>query len=284
MQKFSSQLPKDDLKKFAKEVGKKLVASDFKNKRVEDPTKISEKQEKKVKKYVREYFERAVEKKKAIDKKNLEKEKANGVNGFSKDEEPKVNGDRASTNGPKADVSLTKGDDDADMSDDDDKDLGISFLDGPSPSMATPAESPDLKRKREGDGFGTPGEESESFKRLKEDSLLETSASPPPPPPPPPADDPIEVEDAEAFAVKEETEEDKELRKQEEELMRENEEALKMDLNGSLNIEEQRLRNHNAAHLNGHTLVVGLQSSDKDRMEGVEEAEIKHERKSVLSH
>ena len=58
--KFYGKLPKDDLKKFAREVNKKLVASDYKNNRVEDPTSISTKQEKKVKKYVRDYFERAV--------------------------------------------------------------------------------------------------------------------------------------------------------------------------------------------------------------------------------
>jgi hypothetical protein len=119
MQKFSSQLPKDDLKKFAKEVGKKLVASDFKNNRVEDPTKISEKQEKKVKKYVREYFEKAVEKKKAIDKKRREKEKASGVNGpFSKDNEPEVNGEKIDMNGSKSETSQQKGESDAEMSDD----------------------------------------------------------------------------------------------------------------------------------------------------------------------
>lgn len=286
MQKFSSQLPKDDLKKFAREVGKKLVASDFKNHRVEDPMKISEKQEKKVKKYVREYFEKAVQKKKAIDKKKREKEKTNGVNGSSsKDTEPKINGDMVELNCSKADAFPTKEESDAEMSDDDDKDVGASFPDGPSPSIpATPVDSPDLKRKREGDDFDTPGEEIESFKRIKDENSVE--ASPPPPPPPPPTDgmpEP-EMQDSENFAVKEETEEEKELRKQEEDLMRENEEALMMDLDGSLKVEEHKLQNHNATHLNGHALVVGLQSSEKDCMDGVEEAEIKHERKSVLSH
>src|ERR1700709_1176274 len=81
MQKFASQLPKDDLKKFAKGGGKKLVASDFKNGRVEDPTKISEKQEKKVKSYVRQFFEKAVEKKKELDKKKGFGEKEKLANG-----------------------------------------------------------------------------------------------------------------------------------------------------------------------------------------------------------
>ena len=52
MQKYSGKLPKDDLKKFAKECGKKLVASDFKNNRIEDPTKISDRNQRKVKQYV----------------------------------------------------------------------------------------------------------------------------------------------------------------------------------------------------------------------------------------
>ena len=60
MDKFRNKLPKEDLKKFAKEIGKKLVASDFKHNRVEDPTKITDKQEKKVKKYVKEFFDKAV--------------------------------------------------------------------------------------------------------------------------------------------------------------------------------------------------------------------------------
>ena len=74
MSRYTHKLPKDDLKKFAKEVGKKLVASDFKNNRVEDPSKISEKQERKVKKYVKEFFERAVEKKKGIEERKKVKE------------------------------------------------------------------------------------------------------------------------------------------------------------------------------------------------------------------
>ena len=75
MQKFTKELPRDDLKKFAKEVAKKLVASDFKNGRVDDPNKISQKQEKKVKAYVRQFFEKAVEKRKELDKRKKEREK-----------------------------------------------------------------------------------------------------------------------------------------------------------------------------------------------------------------
>ncbi|KAF2454529.1 hypothetical protein BDY21DRAFT_291302, partial [Lineolata rhizophorae] len=74
MDKFKTKLPRDDLKRFAKEVSKKLVNSDFKNGRVEDPTKISTKQEKQVKKFVKEYFEKAVAKKREHDRLRAEKE------------------------------------------------------------------------------------------------------------------------------------------------------------------------------------------------------------------
>lgn len=73
MDKFRHKLPKDELKKFAKEVNKKLVASDYKNKRVDDPTSISPKLEKKVKKYVKDFLERAVEKFKEHEKKKVER-------------------------------------------------------------------------------------------------------------------------------------------------------------------------------------------------------------------
>ena len=49
------------------------MSSDYKNHRVEDPTKISSRQEKQVKKYVQEYFEKAVSKKKEHDKKTSER-------------------------------------------------------------------------------------------------------------------------------------------------------------------------------------------------------------------
>src|SRR5271154_5142266 len=88
MDKFRNKLPKDDLKKFAKEIGKKLVASDFKNNRVEDPTKISTKQEKKVKKYVKDFFDKAVAKKAAHDKMKAAKKPHSGTNGTDVEDAP----------------------------------------------------------------------------------------------------------------------------------------------------------------------------------------------------
>ncbi|RMZ90657.1 hypothetical protein DV736_g2107, partial [Chaetothyriales sp. CBS 134916] len=47
MNKYKHKIPRDDLKRFAKEIAKKLVASDFKAGRVKDPTEIGEKQQRK---------------------------------------------------------------------------------------------------------------------------------------------------------------------------------------------------------------------------------------------
>ncbi|EKD20268.1 uncharacterized protein L3040_007280 [Drepanopeziza brunnea f. sp. 'multigermtubi'] len=244
MQKFTKQLPKEDLKKFAREVGKKLVASDYKNNRVSDPTKISEKQEKKVKSYVRDFFERAVEKKKALDKRKAEKHSSSSFLGSV---DHGVN-EKESGNG---EVKV----------EDDGEEIGLT----PSPVEPEPEPEPDtpsltgsgstsdLKRKRTEDELGTPGGDedssisfanliSDSHKRLKEEDGvgvvglgLLLDGTPPPPPPPPPADDIPMADgdqvmgdvDASADAEEEEeSEEAKELRRQEEDLMRENEEAM----------------------------------------------------------
>ncbi|KAH6681707.1 hypothetical protein B0J14DRAFT_221395 [Halenospora varia] len=237
MQKFTKQLPKDDLKKFAKEVGKKLVASDFKNNRVEDPTKISEKQEKKVKKYVRDFFERAVEKKRALEKRKKEKlASINGSKSHSDDMSSTPN-----TNGKAIEESKEDSDVELDPPSDDEQDTPTQATPSVPPETPSVAESfsDSNKRKRDPDDAdenGTPGtEDSESNKRLKESESFE--APTPPPPPPPPAEGVPEVAEA-----KEETEEERELRMQEEELMRENEEAMMMDLDGTLGSKEKEQR------------------------------------------
>lgn len=51
------------------QVAKKLVESDYKNHRVQDPTRITSKQENQVKKYVKDFFDKVVAQKKAHDKK-----------------------------------------------------------------------------------------------------------------------------------------------------------------------------------------------------------------------
>ncbi|KAL4883073.1 hypothetical protein BJY04DRAFT_226832 [Aspergillus karnatakaensis] len=71
--KFKHKLPKDDLKRYAKDVAKKLVNSDFKNNRVTDPTKIDEKQQKKVKRFCKEFFDKAVAKHHAHEQRKADK-------------------------------------------------------------------------------------------------------------------------------------------------------------------------------------------------------------------
>jgi hypothetical protein len=292
MQKFSSQLPKEDLKKFAKEVGKKLVASDFKNNRVEDPTKISEKQEKKVKKYVRDYFEKAVEKKKAIDRKRRERAKAQGINGTADDKEPLANGD---VDGPESlKVEDAKDDLDIEMSDLEEEKAFNGSFNQPSPSIpGTPSQpSQELKRKREDEMPDESGEDTESHKRLKDgEGDQDIDVSPPPPPPPPPSSempDMSALQDGEEIPdMEEETEEQKEMRLQEEELMRENEEALRMDLDGTLKAEERdsKRQDHKSMHYPVEDMVgmpaVALSGTEEVAEEGMK---VEHERKGVLSH
>jgi len=229
MNKYTKKLPKEDLKKFAKEVSKKLVSSDFKNNRVDDPNKISSKQEKKVKIYVKEYFDKAVEKKAILEKKKQAKEAAAGL---STSQASQTNGIHAPEQKEPADE-----DDLVDLT----PDSPAPEVD-PSPSVPTTpfdaADSPGLKRKRTGED--TPGDDSET-KRIKD------APSPPPPPPPPPADTAMQDTDLiNGDPSKEESDEARELRIQEEELQRENEEAMKMDLDGSLKIEEiESAKTHN---------------------------------------
>ncbi|KAL3481836.1 hypothetical protein BJX99DRAFT_218311 [Aspergillus californicus] len=77
--KFKHKLPKDDLKRYAKEVAKKLVNSDFKNDRVTDPTRIDDKQQKKVKKFCKEFFDKAVAKHQAHEQRKVDKTSKDGA-------------------------------------------------------------------------------------------------------------------------------------------------------------------------------------------------------------
>ena len=122
--------------------------SDFKNNRVEDPTAISDKQQKKVRNYCKEYFEKAV-----VKHREHEKKAGKGT---------KEVGDTA--NG-ESDEGV-----DVKMSDDEGgKDTGEE--------TETPGSS--LKRKRDDDP------EKEDGKRNPSPSKRQRSSTPPPPPPPP---------------------------------------------------------------------------------------------------
>ncbi|KAH7326393.1 hypothetical protein B0I35DRAFT_347868 [Stachybotrys elegans] len=213
LDKFRHKLPKEELKRLGKEIAKKLVASDYKNNRVDDPTtELTEKQVGKIKKYVKDFLDRAVEKYNEHQKRRKAKE-GGAVAGNGQDHTDKPATDAATRTGGLAE---TRSVNDEVMAADDGEDVVMS--DGEDDSFA----SGDRKRKREGDGDGansanvTPWD-GPDVKRVKED---EGEAPSPPPPPPPPPD----------FALEESmTSEERALREQEEDLMRENEEAQRLD-------------------------------------------------------
>ncbi|KAJ6029989.1 uncharacterized protein N7446_000948 [Penicillium canescens] len=150
---YKHKIPKDDLKRFAKETAKKLVEGDYKKNRVADPTKISEKHQQTVKSYCKSFFDKAAAKYKQREKRKTEKPK----------------GSAESSEAPEADLKMS--DDEADAA------PGTSPLDDDA--------SATLKRKRNGhgDGDGAQDVDSSPSKRQK-------STPPPPPPPPPPAETP----------------------------------------------------------------------------------------------
>lgn len=189
--KYKHKLPKEDLKRFGKDISKKLVSSDYKRNHVRDPTQpLDQKQARKVKTYVKDFLDRAV-----VKMKNYEKEKA--VRHGPKD---------AGVNGPATDVDAMVDIADEVMLSDDEETASTG--------------SPERKRKREDEAAAssnlTPSD-GPSTKRLKEEDVEDGA---PPPPPPPPPTEPAPTDSPESL-----TEEQQALREQEEALMRENEEA-----------------------------------------------------------
>ncbi|OHW90016.1 histone-lysine n-h3 lysine-36 specific [Colletotrichum incanum] len=213
--KYRHKLPKDDLKRLGKDVCKKLVSSDYKGKRVQDPTTpLDQKQARKVKTYVKDFLDKAIVKFKQFEQ-ETEKTSPTGEADKSKDGKSASNGPSADTGGTATPVDVA---DDVVLSDMEDGGL---------------MGSPERKRKRAEEEDGEEEEAAESLnpspsdepsvKRLREDDV-EDGTTPPPPPPPPPAD-------LEATATPEEsmTEEQRALREQEEALMRENEESERLE-------------------------------------------------------
>lgn len=167
--------------------------SDFKNNRVSDPTKVSEKQIKQIKKYCKDFFDKAVMKHRAYEKKKAQrKTKEEKIeNPPSTDTPGKLDG------GDGVDVKKedeSDGDGDIKMSDDE-----LDKLDekGSSPISESVGHMDSSKRKREADenqdkqvdGKSARGDASPT-KRLR-------SSTPPPPPPPPmsPGEDAFSTED-----------------------------------------------------------------------------------------
>lgn len=219
MDKFRHKLPKDILKRHAKDVAKSLVKSDYKHNRVENPTTIDERQVKKVKAHVKDFMDRAVVKYRDIEKEKTDREAKNGAD---KADSPSAGKAVASVETP----GPLDGDDDVAMSDVEDA-----------------ITSSPVKRKRDDDEDGSVPETSltpndtPSTKRLKEDNSQE--ASPPPPPPPPPdatmnggmslmAEQVVVLDDGLQDVVNRlASEAEKDRVRQEEALQRENEEAMR---------------------------------------------------------
>lgn len=210
LDKFRHKLPKEELKRLGKDIAKKLVASDFKNHRVEDPTaELTEKQGLKIKKHVADFLNRAVEKFNAHQKRRAPRDSDEQAHaGHARGEELPLGPDASRDS-----AVATPGRRDEERSGDA-ANTPLSDVDVDSPG------SQDRKRKRDvglADSAGATPSEGPDMKRLKED---ETSGpSPPPPPPPPPESAP---EDGM-------TDEQRALREQEEDLMRENEEAQRLE-------------------------------------------------------
>ncbi|CAI6088180.1 unnamed protein product [Clonostachys chloroleuca] len=190
--KFRHKLPKDELKRLGKDISKKLVSSDFKNGRVTDPSaELNEKQVQKIKKYVKDFLD------KAVVKYNGHKERKAAQANKDGSKEPKES--------PEEEAAAIG--DETMMSD---------MENGTTPS------SPEKKRKRIDDESGdspviTPPD-GRDLKRLREEEN-DQMGTPPPPPPPPGA--------RSIGGPSKET--DEALREQEEALMRENEEAQRLE-------------------------------------------------------
>ena len=142
---------------------------------MEDPTKISSRQEKQVKKYVHDYFEKAVVKKKEHDRKKSER----------KAREVELGGPLTSTTATKVkkeeeEEEKSDGEHDVAMSDDEDTKLKQESA-TPITPLDPQSNAEGLKRKREED-------EPDDMKRddATPSKRLRSETPPPPPPPPPP--------------------------------------------------------------------------------------------------
>jgi [histone H3]-lysine36 N-trimethyltransferase len=196
MNKYKAKIPREDLKRFAKELAKKLVESDFKGGRVEDPTKITDKHQQKVKKYCKEFFEKAAHKHSKHEKEKAAK-KAKLANGTKTDSasmststsiatSPKQNLDAS----PEVDVNKEDGSDGEDIKmSEDEREGDVKLM--PADLSIDAQNSDSLKRKRSrSEGRDVKDEDGLAKSPLKKLNL----DSPPPPPPPPPAP-PMETPD-----------------------------------------------------------------------------------------
>jgi histone-lysine N-methyltransferase SETD2 len=203
------------------QVSKKLASSDFKNDRVSDPNQVSPDHAKSVKKFTKEYFDKAVikhrEHEQRLRRKAAKEDAGHGIKSTTPDGNPPAKG-----NGMDLDDEIKLTDDE--VSDDDgavknqragstgstsqkrkrdldEDDMSASPTESakrfkgdvdvppppPPPQRAGSAESTSQKRKRDWDEDDVSASPTESAKRFRSDV---DAPSPPPPPPSPPADSP----------------------------------------------------------------------------------------------
>lgn len=170
MNKYKHKIPKEDMKRFGKEIAKKLVASDYKSGRVKDPTKIDEKQQKKVKDYCKQFFDKAAHKHKKHEDERATRKANKG-------------GDVAtpSAMSPPTDQNVSPNVKKEESDDDEDVKMSDHELEnGPTPD--TPSEPNALKRKR---GNSSPVVKDEVDDPTKSPFKKLNTETPPPPPPPP---------------------------------------------------------------------------------------------------
>jgi len=203
MNKYTRKLPKEDLKRLAKEISKKLVASDYKNNRVSDPTVMPSDRARGAKRHVKEFLDKAV-----VKFKEHERRKA-----ADRDARAAKEGGPKPTPANQAVVAEEDADEEVVLSD---------VEDTPTSS----ASNSKRKREEEEEQNQAASATTPSAKRVKEDGDENDNVelpSPPPPPPPPP--DAATVDTTVDTPV---TEEERSMKEQEEALMRENEEAQRL--------------------------------------------------------
>jgi len=231
MDKFHHKLPKEELKRLAREVSKTLIASDYKNNRVEDPTSITERKERKVRSYVRDYFD------KALVKFKQRKEGGRGGGEGSSGNPKSASGSAAKTSNLEKSSSLLGQEKAESTAADRSNNSNLPARDHTKDNEAAAFSdadndsTPDRERKRKREDMELPDSATQTpsetnaplVKRIKElDGLTPGDVpSPPPPPPPPPSGD----NDAGTPL----TDEERSMREQEEALMRENEEAQRLE-------------------------------------------------------
>ncbi|KAF2754475.1 hypothetical protein EJ05DRAFT_142624 [Pseudovirgaria hyperparasitica] len=167
--KYKQKLPRDDLKRYGKEISESMTKSDFKHKRVSDPHHLDDTQVKLVRKHIAQFFEKA-----ATKHARREEER-------SKRKAPKQNDETKSNSTKPHDIPAAPSPFAA--LDHDGKDVELDDIND-TPSGSVRSGSPGLKRKRPADN--TPEEITAhndiiSPKRSKVDT--------PSPPPPPPTED-----------------------------------------------------------------------------------------------